>query len=66
MRGGLPTSAMPHRRDRFMSTYEHGVYSPFVLYAVAAYERAFSLMEQTLGRSMSRPCPPPPYFCLAF
>ena len=39
----------PRRRDRFMSTYEHGVYSPFVLYAVAAYERAFSLMERTFA-----------------
>src|SRR3954468_5154044 len=39
----------PRRRDRFMSTYEHGVYSPFVLHAVAAYERAFKLMEQTLA-----------------
>jgi glutathione S-transferase len=39
----------PRRRDRFMSTYEHGVYSPFVLYAVAAYERAFKMMEQTLA-----------------
>ena len=39
----------PRRRDRFMSTYEHGVHSPFVLHAVAAYERAFKLMEQTLA-----------------
>jgi glutathione S-transferase len=38
----------PRRRDRFMSTYEHGVHSPFVLHAIAAYERAFKLMEQTL------------------
>jgi glutathione S-transferase len=38
----------PRRRDRFMSTYEHGVNSPFVLHAIAAYERAFKLMEQTL------------------
>jgi len=32
-----------------MSTYEHGVQSPFVLHAIAAYERAFKLMEQTLA-----------------
>ncbi len=39
----------PRRRDRFMSTYEHGVKSPFVLHAIAAYERAFKLLEQTLA-----------------
>jgi glutathione S-transferase len=38
----------PRRTDRFKSTYEHGVQSPFVLHAIAAYERAFKLMEQTL------------------
>ena len=41
----------PRRTDRFKSTYEHGVQSPFVLHAIAAYERAFKLMEQTLGRA---------------
>ncbi len=39
----------PRRRDRFMSTYEHGVASPFVLHAVAAYERAFKMLEDTLA-----------------
>jgi glutathione S-transferase len=39
----------PRRRDRFMSTYERGVHSPFVLHAIAAYERAFKLMEQALA-----------------
>ena len=39
----------PRRTDRFKSTYEHGVQSPFVLHAIAAYERAFKLMEQTLA-----------------
>jgi glutathione S-transferase len=39
----------PRRRDRFMSTYELGVHSPFVLYAIAAYERAFKLLEATLA-----------------
>jgi glutathione S-transferase len=39
----------PRRRDRFVSTYEHGVQSPFVLHGIAAYERAFKLMEQTLA-----------------
>jgi glutathione S-transferase len=39
----------PRRRDRFMSTYQRGVHSPFVLHAIAAYERAFKLMEQALA-----------------
>jgi glutathione S-transferase len=41
----------PRRRDRFMSTYELGVESPFVLWAIAAYERAFRTMEATLAES---------------
>jgi glutathione S-transferase len=39
----------PRRTDRFKSTYEHGVQSPFVVHAVAAYERAFRLLEDTLA-----------------
>jgi ganglioside-induced differentiation-associated protein 1 len=39
----------PRRRDRFMSTYELGVRSPFVTHAIAAYERAFKLLEDTLS-----------------
>ncbi len=39
----------PRRRDRFMSTYEHGVQSPYVLHAIGAYERAFKYMEETLS-----------------
>jgi glutathione S-transferase len=39
----------PRRTDRFKSTYEFGVQSPFVVHAVAAYERAFKLLEQTLA-----------------
>jgi len=39
----------PRRRDRFKSTYELGARSPFVLYAIAAYERAFKLLEETLA-----------------
>jgi glutathione S-transferase len=39
----------PRRRDRFMSTYELGVESPFVLWAIAAYERAFKTMEANLA-----------------
>jgi glutathione S-transferase len=38
----------PHRRDRFMSTYELGVRSPYVKHGIAAYERAFKLLEDTL------------------
>jgi glutathione S-transferase len=41
----------PRRRDRFMSTYEHGVRSPFVLHGVAAYERAFKYLEETLAEN---------------
>ena len=36
----------PRRRDRFRSTYELGVQSPFVFHAVYAYERAFIFMER--------------------
>jgi len=38
----------PKRRDRFVSTYELGVESPYVLWAIAAYERAFETMEAEL------------------
>ncbi len=41
----------PRRRDRFMSTYEHGVHSPFVLHGIAAYERAFRHLEETLAET---------------
>jgi glutathione S-transferase len=40
----------PRRRDRFVSTYEHGVESPFVLWASAAYERAFKSIDGTLAQ----------------
>ena len=39
----------PRRHDRFKSTYELGAQSPFVLYAVAAYERAFEALEAALA-----------------
>jgi glutathione S-transferase len=39
----------PRRRDRFKSTYEHGVQSPFVLHGVAAFERAFKTLEDSLA-----------------
>lgn len=39
----------PKRRDRFMSTYQHGVDSPYVLHAIAAYEKAFTRAEETLA-----------------
>jgi glutathione S-transferase len=41
----------PRRRDRFKSTYELGVQSPFVLHGIAAYERAFKHLEQTLAEN---------------
>ena len=40
----------PRRRDRFKSTFELGVRSPFVLHAVAAYDRAFKMMEEKLEK----------------
>lgn len=39
----------PRRRDRFISTYEHGLDSPFVFWAIGAYERAFTGMEEALS-----------------
>jgi ganglioside-induced differentiation-associated protein 1 len=39
----------PRRTDRFKSTYEFGVQSPFVVHAAAAYERAFKTLEDTLS-----------------
>ena len=39
----------PKRRDRFVSTYELGVESPFVLWAIAGYERAFKSMDDALA-----------------
>jgi glutathione S-transferase len=41
----------PRRRDRFTSTYELGAASPFVLHAVAAYEKAFKLLDRALAES---------------
>src|SRR6266581_606384 len=41
----------PRRRDRFMSTYELGVRSPFVKHGIAAYERAFKILEDTLAET---------------
>jgi len=39
----------PRRRARFASTYELGVESPFVLWAIAAYERAFKSLDDALA-----------------
>jgi glutathione S-transferase len=41
----------PRRRDRFMSTYELGVRSPYVKHGIAAYERAFKMLEDTLSET---------------
>ncbi|MGA9890882.1 MAG: glutathione S-transferase family protein [Xanthobacteraceae bacterium] len=41
----------PRRTDRFKSTYEYGVQSPFVVHAIAAYERAFKMLENMLAES---------------
>ena len=39
----------PKRRDRFVSTYELGIDSPYVTWAVAAFEKAFAGLEQALA-----------------
>jgi glutathione S-transferase len=39
----------PRRRDRFVSTYELGACSPFVLHAVAAFHKAFKFLGKTLA-----------------
>ncbi len=41
----------PRRSDRVRSTYELGTGSPFVRYAVAAYEKGFKQLEETLAQS---------------
>jgi glutathione S-transferase len=41
----------PRRRDRFMSTYELGVRSQFVKHGIAAYERAFRTLDDTLSET---------------
>ena len=41
----------PKRYDRFKSTFELGVDSQFVGYAIAAYEKAFDLLESSLSKS---------------
>lgn len=43
----------PRRRDRFKSTYEEGVASPYVFHGIAAYEKAFKNMEKELGDDRS-------------
>jgi ganglioside-induced differentiation-associated protein 1 len=39
----------PARTARFMSTYEHGVESPYVFQAIAAFEKLFKQMEAALA-----------------
>ena len=39
----------PARGARFRSTYEHGTDSPYVLFAVAAFEKLFNLMDAALA-----------------
>jgi glutathione S-transferase len=39
----------PRRRDRFKSTFDSGTRSPFVLHAVAAYEKMFKTLEKALA-----------------
>jgi glutathione S-transferase len=38
----------PRRRDRFRSTFELGVQSPFVLHGAAAFDKAFRRLESAL------------------
>ena len=42
------------RRDRHKSVFEHGVESPYVARAVAAYEIAFKGMEEALNRAIQK------------
>ena len=39
----------PGRGARFRSTYEHGTDSPYVLYAVASFEKLFRMMDDALA-----------------
>jgi glutathione S-transferase len=39
----------PGRSARFLSTYEHGVDSPYVLYAIASFEKMFRTMDVALA-----------------
>lgn len=39
----------PEKRSRFMSTYEHGVDSPYVYYGIAAFDKLFKAMETALA-----------------
>jgi glutathione S-transferase len=39
----------PGRSARFLSTYEHGVESPYVLFAIASFEKLFRMMDETLA-----------------
>jgi glutathione S-transferase len=39
----------PARGARFRSTYEHGTDSPYVLFAVASFEKMFSMMDAALA-----------------
>jgi glutathione S-transferase len=39
----------PRRTDRFKSTHEHGVKSPFISHGIAAYECAFKMLEAALA-----------------
>ena len=40
----------PRRTDRFKSTYDYGVKSPFVAHGIAAYERAFKMLEASMPK----------------
>ncbi len=39
----------PEKRARFVSTYEEGVESPYVLYGIAHFEKMFAAMEKDLA-----------------
>ena len=39
----------PERRARFLSTYEHGVESPYVFQAIGHFEKAFKAMDVALA-----------------
>lgn len=41
----------PERRARFISTYEHGIESPYAFQAIGHFEKAFRAMDQALAEN---------------
>ncbi len=47
--GRFANTGNPEKRARFISTYEEGVESPYVFYAIAHFEKMFKAMENELA-----------------